>query len=238
MADPTLTIGILETGRLPDELQPAHGDYPKMMAEWLAPFDAKFEIFPVLDGVLPDNPDECDFWVITGSKFGAYEDHDWIRRLEEFIRACRDAGRKMIGICFGHQIIAQALGGIVENSDKGWGLGVHEYTTANWPEALGPEPKNLRLQAFHQDQVKQPPSAASRIASSEFCEYAALWYPGFALTVQGHPEISPVYALALLENRRGTVFPDQDVDEALKTVRARTTSAALARYIRDNLASI
>ncbi|MGR3344026.1 MAG: type 1 glutamine amidotransferase [Paracoccaceae bacterium] len=238
MADQKLTIGILETGRLPDELLPDHGDYPKMMAEWLAPFDAKFKVYPVLDGVLPDSPNECDLWVITGSRSGAYDDHDWIRQLEDFIRACRDADCKMIGICFGHQVIAQALGGIVEKSDKGWGLGVHEYATTLWPEILGPAPDNLRIQAFHQDQVTLAPSEASRIASSDFCENAALWYPGFALTVQGHPEMSHTFALALLENRRGTVFPNQDVDEAVKTVGASTTREALARYIRDNLASI
>ena len=238
MADQKLTIGILETGRLPDELQPEHGDYPNMMADWLAPFDAKFKIYPVLDGVLPASPDECDLWVITGSRFGAYEDHNWIRMLEDFIRACRDARCKMIGICFGHQIIAQALGGTVEKSDRGWGLGVHEYATAGWPENLGPEPGDLRLQAFHQDQIISTPPEALRIARSEFCENAAIWYPGFALTVQGHPEISHSYAMALLENRRGSVFPDIDVDKAMTTVCTKTTAEALARYIRDNLASI
>jgi len=238
MTDQKLKIGILETGRLPEEMTLIHGDYPQMMTDWLAPFDASFKTYPVLDGVLPDSPDECDLWVITGSRSGAYEGHDWIRQLEEFIRTCHDASCKMIGICFGHQVIAQALGGIVEKSDKGWGLGVHEYSVANWPEELGPEPDNLRLQAIHQDQVIQAPPEASRIASSDFCEYAALWYPGFALTVQGHPEFSHGFVLALLEDRRGTVFPTQDVDEAVKTVGASTTREALARYIRDNLASI
>jgi len=238
MTDQKLKIGILETGRLPEEMSLVHGDYPKMVTDWLTPFNARFQTYPVLDGVFPDNPKDCDLWVITGSKTGAYEDHDWIRVLEDFIRACRDSDQKMIGICFGHQVIAKALGGIVEKSDKGWGLGVHEYSAAMWPEELGPKPDNLRLQAVHQDQIIQAPPEASRIASSDFCEYAALWYPGFALTVQGHPEFSPEFALSLIQSRRGSEFPDKDVDDAMKTVHAGTTNKALAHYIHEHLASI
>jgi len=238
MTDQKLKIGILETGRLPEELQPAHGDYPRMVTDWLVPFNANFTSYPVLDGALPGSPRECGLWVITGSRFGAYEDHAWIRRLEDFIRSCRDAGSKMIGICFGHQVIAQALGGLVEKSGKGWGLGVHEYATTGWPAKLGPEPDNIRLQAFHQDQVTVVPPGAARLAHSGFCENAALWYPGFAMTVQGHPEMSSAYALALLESRRGSVFSDHDVNQALKTVREETNHDALARYICDNLGSI
>ena len=238
MTDQKLKIGILETGRLPEEMVRIHGNFPKMMIDWLTPFDASFQTYPVLDSVLPDSPTECDLWVITGSKSGAYEDHDWIRHLEDFIRASRDAGSKMIGICFGHQIIAQALGGTVEKSGKGWGLGVHEYAIADWPRELGPEPGNFRLQAVHQDQIIQAPVEASRIAGSNFCEYGALWYPGFAFTVQGHPEFSNSFAQALLKHRRGTVFPAQDVDAAFETLGTGTTRADLARYLRDHLASI
>jgi len=231
-----LKIGILETGRLPDELQLIHGDYPSMFVSWLAPFDADIHIFAALDGVLPDSPQDCDLWVVTGSRFGAYEDHAWIASLEEFIRACRDAGQKMVGICFGHQIIAQAMGGTVEKSDKGWGLGVHDYSLSGWPG--GTDPDGLRIQAFHQDQVVAAPPDAVQIARSDFCEFAGLWYPGFALTVQGHPEFSADYARDLMESRRGSVLTDADVDAALPNTDTKTTSEALAVFIRDHLAAI
>ena len=187
------TIGVLETGRPPEELA-HHGDYPGMVARWLGGMDADYTAYAVLDLELPTYPDLADLWVITGSKHGAYEDHPWIPPLEEFIRDCRDAGQPMFGICFGHQIIAQALGGVVRKSDKGWGLGVHDYATDDWPAELGPRPAKLSLQAWHQDQVEQAPEDAKRIASSDFCENAALWYPGFALTVQGHPEMEAPYS--------------------------------------------
>ncbi len=233
-----MKIGILEVGRLPDELQAEHGDYPTMVASWLAPLNAEYRTYPVLDGVLPDSPQECDLWVIPGSKFGVYEDHKWIAPAQEFIRACRDAGKKMIGICFGHQLIAQALGGSVVKSDKGWGLGVHEYLPTNWPDRLGDAPGHIAMQAFHQDQVIVPPKGAIRVATSDFCKNAVLWYPNFAFTVQGHPEFPASYTRELLASRRGSVLPEDAVDAAMDKVDVPSTRDALALFIRDNLDSI
>lgn len=228
-------IGVLETGRPPEELIADHGDYPAMVAAWIGGGDVEYRNFAALEGVLPDSPAEADLWVITGSRFGAYEDHPWIPPLEDFIRACRDAGRPMMGICFGHQIIAQALGGAVRKSAKGWGLGIHDYAPVNWPEALGPAPETLAIQAFHQDQVEEVPEGAERIAQSDFCENAALWYPGFALTVQGHPEFATPFARALLEARKGTVLDPGDVAAAQAGMGRGDTRADLARLIRARL---
>jgi len=231
----TPIIGVLETGRPPEELMPDHGDYLAMVASWIGETAAEYKVFAALDGVLPDTPSEADLWVITGSKFGTYEALGWILPLEEFIRACRIAGRPMMGICFGHQIIAQALGGVVRKSAKGWGLGIHDYAPVNWPEALGPAPENIAIQAFHQDQVEELPEGAERIACSAFCENAALWYPGFAFTVQGHPEFANPYAHALLEFRKGTVLDPGAVAAAQAGMDRGNTRADLARLIRDRL---
>jgi len=233
-----LKIGILETGRLPPELMPIYDSYPSMFIDWLAPLNANFEHFAVLDDIFPPAPDVCDLWVITGSRFGAYEDLSWIPPLEQFIRDCREAGQKMIGICFGHQIIAQALGGAVEKSDKGWGLGVHQYAPVDWPEEFGPPPGKIQLQAIHQDQVTVVPTGAKTIAQSDFCENAAVWYPGFALTVQGHPEVSGRYAQDLINLRRGSTIPDANAERALEMVNSPTTRQELAWLIRDHVANI
>ena len=233
-----LRVGILETGRPPEELGGKFGDYPEMVRKWLTPLEAEFTSYAVLDGELPDDPTSCDLWVITGSKFAVYEDHPWIAPLEAFIRSVRDAGRKMIGICFGHQIIAQALGGIVRKSDKGWGLGVMPYEPADWPKELGEKPEQIDIQSYHQDQIETPPEGAKRIAGSEFCEYAALWYPGFALTVQGHPEFSPPYLSVLLDLRRGTVLSDEDVEKGKRNLERQARPETLADLIRDKLEKI
>ena len=233
MSDKPLRIGVLVTGRPPEELV-HHGDYTAMVATWLGGEDTDYISFAALDGVLPDSPAEADIWVITGSKFGAYEDHSWIPPLEDFIRACRDAGTPMMGICFGHQLIAQALGGVVRKSAKGWGLGIHSYAPVNWPEAFGP-PQDIALQAYHQDQVEEVPTGAQTVATSAFCDHAALWYPGFAVTVQGHPEFDKPYASALLEIRKGTVLPPDEVDAAIAGMTRDDTRADLAKLVRRAL---
>jgi GMP synthase-like glutamine amidotransferase len=86
-----------------------------------APFD--YRGFEVAQGELPASPDVCDAYVITGSPRGVYDDDPWIAELSVFIREAYGAGKKLIGICFGHQILAHALGGQVEKSEKGLGLG-------------------------------------------------------------------------------------------------------------------
>ena len=228
-----IRLGVLETGRPPEPLAEDYPDYPRMVADWLGMPVTSMTQFAVLENELPDAPGDADIWVITGSRFGAYDDLPWIKPLEAFIRACRDANVPMVGICFGHQIIAQALGGVVVKSDKGWGVGVHEYDVTDWPEALGKAPKKIRLQALHQDQVTVMPEGAEKIARSEFCENAAIWYPGFAVTFQGHPEFSTKYASDILRIRRGTAIPIDRVDAAMETMDKTPNPEVLAGRIRD-----
>jgi GMP synthase-like glutamine amidotransferase len=189
----------------------------------------------VLDGEFPASPKDADLWVITGSRFGVYEDHPWIPPLEDFIRACATSGVKMFGICFGHQIIAQAMGGEVRKSDKGWGVGIHDYRVEEWPGAPEHRPQALDIQAYHQDQVIVPPPGARRIAASDFCPNAGLWYPGFAISVQGHPEFPADYAEALIKARRSTSLGAQVADKALATVHNPSNAEVLAQLVSDFL---
>lgn len=223
-----MLIGILQTGRAPDALRPDHGDYPDLFMRLLAGHGFDFRTYPVLDGVFPDGPRDCDGWLITGSRHGAYEDHPWIAPLESFIRAVRDAGVPMVGICFGHQIIAQALGGKVAKFPGGWSVGRTEY---DW----GGE--TVALNAWHQDQVVERPAGARLCATSDFCENAALVYGDSILTVQAHPEFHRDFAADIIEKRGRGLVPDPLLDAALARLDQPLDDARLGDRIADFLLS-
>lgn len=191
-----MLIGILQCGHFPEELQGETGDYGALYQNFLSGRGFDFEVYPVCDGIFPDGATACDGWLISGSKFGAYEDHDWIPRLEALIRDIRDAGRPLVGICFGHQIIAQALGGTVEKFDGGWGVGRTIYHFEDGDRALN---------AWHQDQITALPPGARVLASSDHCRYAALAYGSRIYSVQPHPEFDRREVAGLLRVKGGVL---------------------------------
>lgn len=210
-----MRIGILICGRPPEELSDRFKSYDLMFQDLLAGRGFSFASYAALDGILPDAVDECEGWLITGSKFGAYEEHAWIPPLEDFLRRAYAAAVPIVGICFGHQILAQALGGKVVKFDGGWSLGVQSYDL----DELGP----ARVIAWHQDQVVEKPAEAEVVGASAFCKYAALSYGKRAYTIQPHPEFLPDYVLALLQARRAILPQDRaeaalaSLDQALST---------------------
>ena len=121
-----------------------------------------------MDQVFPKEVRSCDGWLITGSKHAAYGPEPWIPALKRLIQAIVAADLPLAGICFGHQIIAEALGGRVVKSDKGWGLGLDTYDLD--PELAPEQLQQVTLNIFHQDQVIEPPAGARIYARSEFCE--------------------------------------------------------------------
>lgn len=214
-----MKIGILMTGHAVPELQERAGDYDAMFARLLAGRGFEFETYNVVDEQYPSAPDACDGWLITGSKHGAYEDHPWIPPLEEFIRAVYASGRPMIGVCFGHQIIAQALGGKVIKYPGGWSVGRTEYDL---------DGETFALNAWHQDQVTEVPQGAEVIGKSDFCANAAMVYDDRILTIQPHPEFGPDIVEDLIRLRGKGVVPDDLLEGATARLDAPTDAARFA----------
>jgi len=200
-----MKIGILQTGMAPDALKDDLGDYPDLFARLLAGKGLSFETYRVVEGVFPPSVNACDGWLITGSRHGAYEDHPWIPPLEDFIRAAYAARVPLVGICFGHQIVAQAMGVKVERHPNGWAVGATDYDFGD---------KSLRLNAWHRDQVTQVPSMAKVVGRNAFCANAALLYDDRVFTVQAHPEFRPEFVNGLMETRGKGLVPDDLMDTA------------------------
>ncbi|SHI59846.1 type 1 glutamine amidotransferase [Wenxinia saemankumensis] len=215
-------IGILQTGHAPDGMAPEGRGYDALFERLLAGQGFTFTTWNVVDMQFPHGPDEAEGWLVTGSRHGAYEDHPFIPPLEDLIRAIRDSRKPLVGICFGHQIIAQALGGTVEKFGGGWSVGRTEY---DW----GGE--TTVLNAWHQDQVTRLPEGASVLASSTFCAHAALLYEGGIFTVQAHPEFGREATEFLIEHRGPGTVPDALLEKAREGLDRPVDNARLAQMI-------
>lgn len=226
------TIGLLETGLPPEEFDGTYGSYPQMFIDLLSAEDdtLQFKTYAILAGEYPASADECDAWLITGSKHGVYEDHAWIPPLTQHIQDAYQANIPLVGICFGHQLIAQALGGTVVKSEKGWSLGVATYQLDNAPAWFNSTETEFAIQAYHQDQVIEPPEGAQTVAGSDFCPHAALVYGDRAISFQGHPEFSADYTKALLESRRASLPPAQS-QQAIDGIHTPIQRAQVAKWI-------
>ncbi len=217
-----MKIGILLTGHVPDELIAENGDYHLVFAAMLDGHGFSFDTYAVVDGEFPSGPDAADGWLITGSKHGAYEDLPWIPRLEALIREIHARKQPLIGVCFGHQVIATALGGKVEKYSGGWAVGRTEYIQ---------DGQTLTLNAWHQDQVTRRPEGARLLASSDSCENAILAYEDHIWTVQPHPEFVAEYVRGLARTRGRGVVPDAILKAAVADLDGPVDNAAIADHM-------
>ena len=233
-----MNLAIIETGLVPEPLRGRFRPYPEMFATMLARHGARIapDFVPVLEGAPLPDPDGLDAVLITGSPAGVYDPLPWMDPLRNFIRRAHERGTKMVGICFGHQIIADALGGDVRKSEKGWGLGRHVYEVLPDHPHFVPGVDKLAIACSHQDQVIMPPPMAKVILRSAFAPNAGLSYAGGnILSFQPHPEFEDDYSKALIDLRRGKVSEDV-IEAAHDSMKTRSDSAILSHAISRFLA--
>ncbi len=216
------TLGLLRMTEFTDEIAD-HAPYAGFFERMFAPVGIEVRDIPVFEGAAPASVDECDGWIVSGSPRSVYEDLDWIRTAEEIVRAAVAAERPLIGICFGHQLVAQALGGRVERA-AGWGVGPKDYTAGA---------ERLTILAMHQDQVVEAPSDAVVWSTADYCPISGMTIGERVWTHQGHPEFTPELVRAIATRRRDQLGHDvvdaalDRLDEPLSTSVVATTLAAL-----------
>ena len=209
-----MRIGILKTDAVRDDLVGEFGEYPDMFESLLGPLAPEFEFvtYDVEQGEFPRDINEVDGYLITGSKSSVYEDKPWIHKLNAFVQALHAQEKKLVGICFGHQMVAQALGGKTEKSDKGWGVGAHDASFDTAPPWHDGGDLSFSVLVSHQDQVVAMAPGSKRLAGSTFCENAVCQIGDHILTFQGHPEFISAYSDRLLDIRRETIGEETYVE--------------------------
>jgi GMP synthase (glutamine-hydrolysing) len=222
-------VALLQCGNVHPDLVPEHGDYPELFADLLSGHGLALTTIDVTAEPVPTDPRAFDGWLVSGSACSAYDPLPWIPHVEALLRAIVDDAAPLVAVCFGHQLLAQALGGRVERAEVGWGVGAHRYELvddepAPWmvPPAGGPE---VALIASHQDQVTVLPDGARVWLRSDHCPAAGYTLGPGALTIQPHPEFTAAISAGLVARRR----------EAIGTERADAALASLGPDLRAPL---
>ena len=199
---------ILQAGPINKDLVQDYPSYDKMFSSLL---NKKIQfwnvdVYNIYKNIFPKKLNYYNAFLITGSAYGVYEKHSWIKILFEVIKKIVHLRIPLLGICFGHQAIAQALGGHVVKSSKGWGIDIKEIKTKNYKSLLGNFNK-LNLIFFHQDQVVKLPQNAELIAGNSFCEISSFSIGDSVLALQAHPEFNKDFSLKLLHARKSSIEP-------------------------------
>ncbi|MCB0970406.1 MAG: hypothetical protein KDA97_02650 [Acidimicrobiales bacterium] len=233
MAAQRLQIGLLQCGHINERLAEVDGDYPQLFDRLLSPHGVEVTTYDVTLGQLPDDPSERDGWLISGSAASVYDDRPWIAPTEAFVRRLVADRSPTVGVCFGHQLAAQALGGEVRKADVGWGVGVRRYELVDegpaWHEGAG-DGDEIGILAMHQDQVVRLPEGAQRWLTADYCPEAGFTIGDHLLTIQPHPEFTTTLTAGLLATRRERVG-DEVVDAALASLDDRIDAAAVASWM-------
>ncbi len=209
-------------------------DYDRLIMEFTRRTfpNKKIRDFKIAMGDWPQGVEECDAWIITGSAKAAYDKDPWIEQLKRFIKEINKAKKKLIGICFGHQIIAAALGGEVTKSPSGWGVGVKTFKILDFQDWMKPALGEVSLLFSHQDQVSIPPKGAKLLAQDSFCPFQMFQIGEHILTLQGHPEFSVAFAKARLESRKDKVAPEI-YKKAMSSFNDAKDDHVLSQWIRN-----
>lgn len=227
-----MRIGLLRCDEVGGDRAERFGGYLDLYSNLLRAVDPNVAItdYDVVNGELPDDPGEQDGWLISGSRASAYDADPWLADLLDLLVRLDAERAPTVGICFGHQALAQALGGEVTMAEGGWGIGIHQAQVDDTSEWMLPEREQFGIAYSHKDQVTALPDGATVIASSDHCPIAAFTIGDHVLGIQGHPEFTPEFAADVYQSRMG-VFPDELLDDAMNSLEGSIDSSDVAAWM-------
>ena len=227
-----MKIGILKCDSTNENFRKEHGDYSDMFISLFQSVEPtlEFETYNVILGEYPNNLQDNNVYLISGSRYGVNDGYNWIDNLERFVLKLQHRKHPLIGICFGHQMIAKALGGKTELATQGWGAGVQNYQIILTEPWMDPELEQFSILSFHKDQVTKLPENAVLIAQNEFCPYSAYYIGEWLISFQGHPELTKDYVRALLYHREN-ILGREVLKNGIKSLEQQIHPQTIAKWI-------
>lgn len=229
-----MKIGLLECDHVREELLSIAGDYRQMfpaLFSQVAP-DWEYVFYDVCNGHFPESVEECDAYLCTGSKSSVYDDEAWIHRLKELVRTIYEKQKVYIGVCFGHQMLGEALGGKVRKSEVGWCVGVHTFEMVQVESWMEPSAETVNLLMMCQDQVQELPAGSTVLARTPDCPVGMFRVGQTMLGVQAHPEFPKVYDQALMELRVDRMGVEK-VEAGIASLQKPVHELTVARWIKN-----
>ncbi len=227
-----MNIGLLQCDHVSEQFQHLIPDYSDAFRTLFATYapDITLRVYDVCHGELPQSVDECEGYLTTGSRYSVYDNIPWIHALAEFVRQVHAQKAKFVGICYGHQMIAYALGGTVAKSNHGWGIGVKPVELTQAKDWMQPEQHEYRLRLSHQDQVMTLPDGAELLGGNEHCPISMFGVGDSMLGIQAHPEFTPAYAKSLMDSRLERIGAET-IQKAASTLNETTDEGVIVQWI-------
>ncbi len=231
-----MKIGLLGCDDVPARFRHIAGGYRDMFEKLLAPQIPELELtwFDACKGELPPGTDTCDAYVCTGSRYSVYEDREWIAKLKDYVRRLHEARKPFVGICFGHQLLAESLGGEVKPAPQGWGVGIHEMQITHPEPWMQPAKSDCKLEYMHSDQVQQLPPDSVVLAAAPHCPVAMFRVGDTMLGIEGHPEFPAPYVEALVLTRKDRIGEER-ANAAIASLSQKADDGIVARWIANFL---
>ena len=227
-----MKIGLLECDHVADKFLHISGTYPEMFASLLP--DVEFQIYDACNGEFPESIDECDAYTTTGSRYSVYDKFDWILQLKDFIFQLHQKEKKFVGVCFGHQMIAEALGGKVLKSEKGWNVGLHSFEIIAKESWMNPFQQNINFLMMCQDQVIKMPANSKIVAQSDNCSVGMFTVGENMLGIQAHPEFTNEYEKAFMLSRVDRI-DEKTIQKAIESLEKSPDKKLIRAWIMNFL---
>jgi GMP synthase-like glutamine amidotransferase len=233
-----MKIGLLKCDSVHRDLLYLNGDYSDMFQKLFSDYfeDVEITVYDVTQNEYPASLSEVAGYLSTGSRFSVNDEEPWIIRFRDFIETLFEERKKFVGICFGHQMIAHALGGRVVKSERGWGLGVKRVNVLRDMPWMNPPLNGYELIVTHQDQVDVLPPGAVLLGENSHCPYSMYQLDDHFLSMQAHPEFEADFIRYLLQTRLKSIGK-KAIDDALKTLHRRTNRMEVSHWIMNFIRS-